>query len=540
MSERKADLSIFASTAPRGAPAASAPIPMPQSRWRTRVLLPALILALFLGVLAYSARDALLPATDVLVTPVVSKSVAGGAGSVSFQAAGWVEAEPFSSYASALAEGTIKDVLSLEGQRVTAGQIVATLVDDEAKIAFARSEAEVRQREAEIRAAESAAAAAQSQWDNPVERTRAVSVAENMLAENKAAYAKRESDIAVETARAEELKDQLQRETSLTKVSAVPEGQRIQTSLRLKTQEAVIEAAQRDLGVLAAKIKQQYAEFTAAQENQRLRIAEKKELESALAALQQSRAALEMAVAQRDDAQLRLQRMSIRAPMSGVVQERYAEPGMKMMLQNGNEPHSNHVLKIYDPEKLQVRVDVPLADAARVGVGQDVTIVVEVLRDTSFKGKVTRILHQADIQKNTLQVKVSIEKPAAELKPEMLARVQFIAVEDKGAATKVRDRIFAPAAVFQRDGAKAFVWIVDKGQHIATRRAVTLGSAHLADGGSDWIEVSDGLLPGDVVISGDTANLREGQRVRIAGETATAAGAEPSTPANPGASHGSH
>ena len=75
---------------------------------------------------------------------------------------------------------------------------------------------------------------------------------------------------------------------------------------------------------------------------------------------------------------------------------------------NGNEMHAIHVLRIYNPQKLQVRVDVPLANAAQVSVGQEATITAEVLRDTVFHGKVLRILHEADIQKNTLQVKVSI------------------------------------------------------------------------------------------------------------------------------------
>ena len=486
---------------------------MPASRWRTRVLLPAVVLALFAGVLLYAARDALLPAMEVRVAPVISKSVSGSAGSVAFQAAGWVEADPFSSYASALTDGVLKEVLVLEGQRVTAGQIVARLIDDEAKIALARAEADVRQRQAELRAAEATLAAAKAQWDNPVERERAVAVAESMLLEIQANIAKREGDVAVEKARADELRDTFARETELSRARAVAEGQRIQTGLRLKTQEALIASTEADVQVLSAKLKTQQAERVAANENLRLRIIEKKDLAAAEAALQQAQAALDTASAVRDDAKLRLERMDIRAPISGVVQERFVEPGTKMML-SATEMNSNHALRIYDPEKLQVRVDVPLADAARVGAGQDATLVVDVLRDTTFKGKVTRILDQADIQKNTLQVKVAIEKPVPELKPEMLARMQFIAAESKSGTTKERERLFALSSTLQRDGAKATVWIVDKGAHIAQHKSVSVGSGRQGD----WVEITDGLQPGDALIAGDTSKLREGERVRIIGE----------------------
>ncbi len=506
---------------------------MPASRWRTRVLLPAVILALFAGVLLYAARDALLPATEVRVAPVVSKAVSGSAGSVAFQAAGWVEADPFSTYASALTDGVLKEVLVLEGQHVTAGQVVGKLIDDEAKIALARAEADMRQRQAEIRVADATLAAAKAQWENPIERQRAVAVAESMLLEIQANIAKREGDIAVEKARADELRDTYTRELELSKARAVAEGQRIQTGLKLKTQEALVEAAERDLQVLAAKLKTQEAERTAAKENLRLRISEKKDLAAAEAALQQAQAALETATAMRDDARLRLERMEIRTPISGVVQERFVEPGTKMML-SANEMHSNHVVRIYDPEKLQVRVDVPLADAARVGAGQDVTLVVDVLRDTTFKGKVTRILDQADIQKNTLQVKVAIEHPVAELKPEMLARVQFLATatESKSGAAKERERLFALSSALQRDGAKATAWIVDKGGHTAWRKNVSVGSGRLGE----WVEITEGLQPGDALIAGDTSRLHDGERVRIAGEVDTSAAA----PAEMGGDHGAH
>jgi hypothetical protein len=92
-----------------------------------------------------------------------------------------------------------------------------------------------------------------------------------------------------------------------------------------------------------------------------------------------------------------------------------------------DDPHSNHVVHLYDPAHLQVRVDVPLAEASRVGIGHKARIVVEVLPDRVFQGEVTRIVNEADLQKNTLQVKVRILDPVPELKPEMLARAQFLA-----------------------------------------------------------------------------------------------------------------
>ena len=68
-------------------------------------------------------------------------------------------------------------------------------------------------------------------------------------------------------------------------------------------------------------------------------------------------------------------------------------------------------MRLYDPKRLQVRVDVPLADAAKVRVGQQAKVVVGVLPDRTFDGEVTRVVHEADIQRNTLQVKVAHHRP---------------------------------------------------------------------------------------------------------------------------------
>jgi HlyD family secretion protein len=526
MSEQQVDLNILSrSPGGGGGGGTSSAIPRPASRWRTRVMLPAGVLASFAGVLIYAARDTLLPATEVRVAPVVSKSVAGGSGSVSFQAAGWIEADPYSVYVSALTDGVVKDVPVLEGQRVEAGAIVATLIDDEAKLALSKAEAELHQRKAEVLTAESMLAAAQQNWDYPIERDRAIVVAESMLSQSKAELARQEAQIEIDQARADELRDQLKRYEELSSVKAVADAQRIQTGLQLKTQEATIKFSQKNLAVLTAKVQQQDAELHAARENLRLRVTEKRELDAAKAAVEQAHAAVDMALAARDEAQLRLKRMEIRAPSAGVVMERLTEPGAKLML-SGNEMNSARVLKLYDPNKLQVRVDVPLAEAAHVGVGQDALIVSEVLRDTTFKGKVTRILHEADIQKNTLQVKVAIEQPTPELKPEMLARVQFVATA-QNSTEKPRERLFVPENALQRDGnSKMQVWIVDKGRHVATQRSVTTGTAKI-DG---WIEVTEGVQPGDAVITGDTSRLRDGERVRAVGEADS----------ERGGNHGSH
>ena len=317
-------------------------------------------------------------------------------------------------------------------------------------------------------------------------------------------------------AKAAELTEQYRRERAAADASAIPENQAILTGLKLETQHALVAATEAKKAPLAAKLKAQEAEAIAAKENLRLRIQESKAVDESNAKLAAELHTVETIKIKRDQAKLKLSRTEIKSPADGVVMERMTEPGAKLYV-NMNERNSAQALKLYNPAKIQVRVDVPLADAGKVGVGQKARITVEVLRDVVFDGEVTRVLHEADIAKNTLQVKVAIEDPRPELRPEMLARVQFLAVEKTDAkSAEPRERVFARENLIHSASGQSHVWLFDKGHSTAIKRNVTLGNLK-QDG---WVEVTEGLMPGDALIEGDTSQLREGQRVSIPQEEA--------------------
>ena len=521
MSSQPSDLSVLSRSA-AAAPVSSAPrgpaVPRPPSRWKTRVLLPWGIFAAAAALLAYASRDALLPATPVHVLPVVVRTAteSGAGGNFTVQAPGWVEPDPYPVAVAALADGVVADVLVLEGQAVKKGDVVARMVDDDARIALARAEATVLEREGELKQAEAAREAAAGDWANPVERTRAVAAGEAMLAESVASLERQASEIAAEAARVAELEDDVRRKEKSAASDAASESELVQAKLKLQAQRAVWATARAGEAVLAARVRQQKADLTAARDNARLRIPERRAVSDSEAAVARARAALEHASAARDEAKLRLSRMEIRSPAGGVVMSRHVEPGSTMML-NTDSPTSAHAVRLYDPKRLQVRVDVPLADAAKVSVGQRAKVVVGVLPDRTFDGEVTRVVPEADVQRNTLQVKVRIANPAPELRPEMLARVRFEAAGALSATQpSASQQVFVPESMLRRtpDGG-AQVWVVDVGRGVAELRTVTPGEARAGE----WIAVREGLQPGDrLIATQDAASLRPGARVKVVGE----------------------
>ena len=475
---------------------AHTPVPRPAVRWKTRILLPGAILLCVAALLAYSAGDVLRPATVVEVLPVVVKSSARGisGGGVVAQGPGWVEPSPFAVSVPALAGGIVSEVLVLEGQSVQSGQVVARLIDADARLALAGAEAEMALRQASVAEAQIAAGLSGD------ETAKILSISDKLAGSPEATALARArldlenfpSQLAVRQARLAELQTELAAKETAARsgvISAVP------------------------VNLLKARVGGQQAEIKALHVQERILTARLRRLEVQVAAdLAKAKAALSAAQAARDEARLRLDRMEVRASVSGVVLVRNVEPGTAVSVAgSAGKP----LIQLYDPKRLQVRVDVALSAAAQVGVDQEARIIVDVLPDEVFKGKVLRVVHEADIQRNTLQFKVSVDAPSPLLKPEMLARVRFLSPRREVKGEAAIERIFAPVeAVGSEAGKKVTVWVADLSNNVARRREVTLGAVSL----NDLIEVRSGLNAGDRIIVSPTDALAEGQRIRLKGE----------------------
>jgi multidrug efflux pump subunit AcrA (membrane-fusion protein) len=453
-------------------------VPRPPIRWFVRGVVPATVLLAAAGLLALAARDAFRPGLAVRVVAAVPSSEAfvadgdGGGAQTSdlvVQAPGWIEPAPFATSVPALVGGVVREVLVLEGDRVEAGAVVVRLVDDDARLDLALADAMVEARRAERLRAEAGVAAA------------------------KAA-------VRVEGSAVAELRDEVERSRSAAEAGAVAEGRLRRLELRLEGLEARRDLAERQADEADARV-----------------------LEAAAA----ERAAL----VARDVARLALERTEIRAPEGGVVLARLVEPGTRI----GTAQHPGEgggdggahgtVLRLYDPSRLQVRVDVPLADAANVGVGTRAVVTTEALAGRSFDGVVVRAVHEANIQRNTMQYKVELAAPAEELRPEMLVRVRLVGssgAADGGAESDLARAggsdgqvlLVPSAALVERNGDRGSIWlaVLEGRTHVARRRDVAFTPS--TDAG--FVAVRDGLRITDrVVLDPSTIQgLEDGVRVR--------------------------
>jgi multidrug efflux pump subunit AcrA (membrane-fusion protein) len=149
-------------SAKRPGPLVEAEPPPPR---RAVFIVTASVAALILALLGWTLRDVLRPMHEVAVVQAVfgrqsespaasDQSPEGRFESVrarpTVQAPGWLEADPFYTACSALADGVIESIDVLEGERVEAGQVVARLVAEDAQIALRRAEADLAAAEAAL------------------------------------------------------------------------------------------------------------------------------------------------------------------------------------------------------------------------------------------------------------------------------------------------------------------------------------------------------------------------------------------------------
>jgi multidrug efflux pump subunit AcrA (membrane-fusion protein) len=499
-------------------PDTAAPTPIhPQRRWVSRYGLPGAILAAFAGLLVWAAKDSLLPSTPVTVVPVVlTRAEVQAVGTPLFQAAGWIEPRPAPVVVSSLAPGVIDQLLVIEGQLVTKGDPLARLLPTDARIVLGKAKAELAIRAAEVDTAQANVDGAKLALDNPIQLRAEAAEAES-------AYSKVEAELNSLPAALEAAKTrwQLAEETVKNRLAAgnaVPGRVLRQAQAELATEKS----AYQQLVARQPVLKRQQAALArrrdALQEQLTLKLDLKRQVAAANAMLKAAEAREALAALAIETAELQLKRMTITAPINGRVLALMATVGKRVV---GIDPHSLSgaaaIATLYDPRKLQIRVDVRLEDIPQVQLGQK-TRIETASAPGGLVGEVISITSTADIQKNTLQVKVAVLDPPDVVRPEMLAQVTFLASPTpRGREDDLSEdplRILVPRQLITTDDGATRVWLADQTTNTATRRTVTLGRA----GTNQLIEVVSGLSPTDRLISGGRESLQEGQRIRITAE----------------------
>ena len=228
----------------------------------------------------------------------------------------------------------------------------------------------------------------------------------------------------------------------------------------------------------------------------------KEDISAAEAEVRQMKAAL-------DYANTQLAATEIKAPVTGTVLERIVERGeMVSPSAFGGSGARTSVVDLADLTDLQVELDISQTDFARLTPSQRAEIIPEAYPNLRFTGFIAEIAPEANRAKSTVQVKVKVENPNEQLRPEMNARVNFLSDKVPSGDSKTVARVLVPKAAVVKKDNSAFVFVV-KGNKVEQRTIRT------GDESGDAYVVLDGLSGNESVAVTEVDKLRDGSRVKV-------------------------
>jgi membrane fusion protein, copper/silver efflux system len=172
--------------------------------------------------------------------------------------------------------------------------------------------------------------------------------------------------------------------------------------------------------------------------------------------------------------------ITVVSPTSGVVVKKEVVPGMR--IEAGGMPY-----EIWDLTTVWVLADVYETDLQHVKLGAPASLTFKAIPGKEYQGRIAFVDPVLDPKTRTAKVRVSLANPGAVLKPEMFGEVVL--------RSAARQALRIPSDAVIDSGTRSVVF-VSLGDGKFQPRVVRLGAS---DG--DYIEVQDGLVPGDKIVA---------------------------------------
>ena len=191
---------------------------------------------------------------------------------------------------------------------------------------------------------------------------------------------------------------------------------------------------------------------------------------------------------------LELDYTQIRAPIAGVVAQRFVKLGNTIS-------EGEALFKVTSLDPLVAYLHVPEREYRNIDPGQPVGIEIDALAGETIAAAVSRVSPVVDPQTGTFKITVEIVDLQRRIKPGMFGRI--------GVVYDVHnDALQIPRSAIVEDQGESSVFIVDGDR--AVRRPVTTGY-----GNRGMVEIISGLDDGEQVVTVGQASLKQDSRVTV-------------------------
>jgi RND family efflux transporter MFP subunit len=260
----------------------------------------------------------------------------------------------------------------------------------------------------------------------------------------------------------------------------------------IPTISADVDARRAEVERAAARLENARANRVRAKDLFERGVAARKELEDADRELADAQAGVAQAKAALGASDTLSHRTVIRAPFDGVVAKRSHNPG-DLVEASASDP----VLRLIDPQRLEVQALVPIGDVARLRAGASARIA-----DSTEPIVLKVVSRPAAVEPGTASVPVRLA---------FTTRVTYAVgtpVQVAIDAEEHRDVVVVPASALVREGEETAVFIAVDNK--AQRRPVEVGLAS-----EQVIEIRSGVKPGEAVITRGQAGLPDGAPITL-------------------------
>jgi len=194
--------------------------------------------------------------------------------------------------------------------------------------------------------------------------------------------------------------------------------------------------------------------------------------------------------------------MPVYAPISGYVTGRTAYHGMKVT-------SADTLFDILDLSHVWLLADVYEYELPRLSLGERATMTLSYWPGRVWNGTVTYVYPAVDEKTRTVKVRVELDNPKGELKPEMFADVTIHG--------RPREALQVPDDAILESGTRNIVF-VSEGEGRLVPREVSVG-----DHGAGVVEIRSGVKEGDVVVLGANFLVDSESRLKAAISAMTSA-----------------
>lgn len=191
---------------------------------------------------------------------------------------------------------------------------------------------------------------------------------------------------------------------------------------------------------------------------------------------------------------------TIKAPFSGVITNRWVDPGALIQVATTSQDKAASIVHIMDMNTLRVQVHVPEPDTPFIETGKKVTLTVNELPGKIFDASVSRYSWALERNTRTMLVEIDVSNAEHILRPGMFAKatIHLKAHEDV---------LTIPAEALITESDKAYIYVADDNN---TVRKVPVKTG-IDDG--IIVEILDGLQESDKVIVAGKHLVTEGDTV---------------------------